>query len=100
MTQTNASLPPHPGSVLLTTLDHLDCTRTAAAHFLRLSRQTIDEITGEKQAITPSVALRIAKITGTRAEMWLELQQAHDLALARAKSRNLLEHVPQLEERW
>lgn len=58
------------------------------------------EITREKQAITPSVALRVAKMTGTKAEMWLEMQQAHDLALARTNSCNLLEKVPQLEERW
>lgn len=100
MSQTSASLPPHPGSLLLATLDHLNCTRAVAARFLGLSRQTIYEITGEKQAITPSVALRVAKMTGTSAEMWLNMQQAHDLALARANSRNLLEKVPQLEERW
>lgn len=100
MSPTGAPLPAHPGSLLLAKLDHLNCTKVAAARFLRLSRQTIYEITGEKQAITPSVALRVAKMTGTSAEMWLGMQQAHDLALARANSRNLLEKVPQLEERW
>ena len=100
MSQTSASLPPHPASLLLSTLDYLNCTRAIAARSLGLSRQTIYEITREKQAITASVALRVAKMTGTRAEMWLEMQQAHDLALARAKSRNLLENVPQLGERW
>lgn len=100
MSQTSASLPPHPGSLLLTTLDHLNCTRAVAARSLGLSRQTIYEIIGEKQGITAGVALRIAKMTGTSAEMWLDMQQAHDLALARANCRNLLEKVPQLEERW
>ena len=93
-------MPPHPGSLLRTTLNHLSCTTAVAARSLKLSRQTIYEITGEKQAITASVALRVAKKTGTRAEMWLEMQQAYDLALARAQSRNLLEGVPQIEDRW
>ncbi len=67
---------------------------------LGLSRQTLHEIMAGKQAITPGVALRIAKLTGTSAEMWLNLQQAHDLAIARFKSRELLTKVPSLEERW
>lgn len=100
MSQTSAPLPAHPGSLLGATLEHLDCTKAEAARLLRLSRQTIYEIIGEKQAITPSVALRVAKLTGTRAEKWLDMQQVHDLALARARSRNLLENVPQLEELW
>ena len=100
MGQTDAPLPAHPGSLLRTTLDHLDCTKAAAARLLRLSRQTLYEIIGEKQAITPSVALRVAKLTGTKPEMWLDMQQVHDLGLARAKSRNLLEKVPQFEECW
>lgn len=100
MSQTDAPLPAHPGSLLRATLKHLDCTKAAAARLLRLSRQTLYEIIGEKQAITPSVALRVAKLTGTKPEKWLNLQQVHDLALARAKSRHLLENVPQLEERW
>ena len=76
MSQASSLLPPHPGSLLQTTLNRLDCTRAVAARSLRLSRQTIYEITGEKQAITASVALRVAKMTGTRAETWLEMQQA------------------------
>jgi len=100
MSQTSPTLPSHPGSLLRATLKHLDCTKATAAHLLRLSRQTLYEIIGEKQAITPSVALRVAKLTGTRPEKWLDMQQVHDLALARAKSRKLLENVPQLEERW
>jgi len=100
MSDTGALLPAHPGSLLRTTLEHLDCTKAAAARFLGLSRQTIYEITGENQAITPSVALRVAKLTGTRAEMWLDIQQTHDLAVARGHCRNLLKKVPKLEERW
>lgn len=100
MSHTDTPLPTHPGSLLRTTLDHLNCTRTAAARLLGLSRQTVYEITGEKQAITPSVALRVAKMTGTRAEMWLDMQQAHDLAAARVACGKLLRTVPQLEECW
>lgn len=100
MSHTGASLPPHPGPLLRTTLDHLNCTKSAAARLLGLSRQTLYQIIGENQAITPVVALRVAKLTGTTAEYWVNLQQTHDLAVARAQYRNLVGKVPQLEERW
>ena len=100
MSRLGPGLPAHPGSKLRATLTHLDCTKAAAARFLGLSRQMLYDLVDEKQAITPNVALRIAKLTGTRPEMWLAMQQAHDLALARVKYRHLLENVPQLEERW
>lgn len=100
MNQSNIFLPPHPGSQLRAKLVHLGCTRAVAARLLGLSRQTVYEITGEKQAITPSVALRIAKLTGTTAELWVDLQLAHDLAIARSNCRELLTKVPQLEEHW
>ena len=100
MSKLSASLPPHPGSLLRTTLEHLGCTKAAAARMLGLSRQTLHEIIGEKQAITPSVALRVAKLTGTRPEKWLDMQQTHDLAAALIQYRKLLQTVPQLEECW
>lgn len=100
MSQTDAPLPAHPGSLLRATLEHLDCTKAAAARLLGLSRQTLYEIIGEKQAITPSVALRVAKLTGTSPEKWLDMQQVHDLAVARVYCRSFLQKVPQLEERW
>jgi len=100
MSHTGAPLPPHPGSLLRKMLDHFGCARAVAARFLGISRQTIYEITAEKQAVTPSVALRVAQMTGTRPEMWLDMQQAYDLAVARVHCRNLLKKVPKLEERW
>ncbi|MCY7281240.1 MAG: HigA family addiction module antidote protein [Sphingomonas bacterium] len=100
MSYTGKLLPPHPGSLLRKMLNQFGCTKTVAARFLGLSRQTIYQIAAEKQAITPSVALRVAKMTGTRAEMWLGLQQAYDLAVARVHCRNWLKKVPKLEERW
>lgn len=93
-------LPDHPGTVLRRRLAPLNQTTAAIARMLLLSRQSLHEILAGKQAITPGVALRIAKLTGTSPEMWLNLQQARDLAIARCRSRELLTQVPSLEERW
>ena len=95
-----AGLLPHPGIALRSRLASLKQSTAAIARLLLLSRQTLHEILAGKQAITPGVALRIAKLTGTTAEMWLNLQQAHDLTIARYESRDLLTQIPSLEERW
>lgn len=95
-----AVLPDHPGKLLRRQLAPFHRTTAAIAQMLILSRQSLHEILAEKQSITPGVALRIAKLTGTSAEMWLNLQQAYDLAIALRKVRDLLTKVPSLEERW
>ena len=93
-------LPDHPGVLLRHRLAALNRPTASVARMLVLSRQTLHQIVAGKQSITPAVALRIAKLTGTRAEMLLNLQQARDLAIARSKFGDLLSKVPPLEERW
>lgn len=93
-------LPDHPGIVLRRRLSPFHRSTAAIARMLILSRQTLHEILAGKQSITPGVALRIAKLTGTSAETWLNLQQAHDLAIARSKIREILRQVPILEQPW
>ena len=100
MSHLNPDLPAHPGSLLRTKLKNLDCTRAAAARFMQLSRQTLHEIIAEKQSVTASAALRIAKLTGTSAKTWLDLQQAHDLEIVRQRDTEILKSVPELGERW
>ena len=39
----------------------------------------MNEIVNGKRAVTPDTALRLAKLTGTTAGFWLNLQQAVDL---------------------
>lgn len=100
MSQFHAAVPMHPGALLRTKLENLDCTRAAAARFMQLSRQTLYEIIAEKQSVTPSAALRIAKLTGTSPKSWLDMQQAHDLETVRLRDAEILKSVPELGERW
>lgn len=93
-------VPTHPGKLLKKHLAGLKRPKTQIARLLRLSRQSLHAIQTGKQSITPTVALRVAKLTGTSAEMWLNLQQAHDLARARSECRELLLQIPALEGRW
>ena len=94
------NVPDHPGIILKQALQALNLPKARIARMLILSRQCLHEILAGNQSITPSVSLRVAKLTGTRPEMWLDLQQAYDLALARSKCGHLLHKVSPLEERW
>jgi antitoxin HigA-1 len=92
--------PDPSGAVLTGKLHQLRCPNTEIARLLSLSRQSLYYTLAGKQSITPRVALRAAKITGTSAEMWLGLQQTHDLVLTRRQEAELISHIPVLAELW
>lgn len=91
---------PHPGTVLQRKFTALKARPASVARHLGLSRQTLYEIFSGNQSITPRVAIRIAKLTGTAPEMWLGLQLEYDLAVARLTEREFLKNMQVLDEFW
>lgn len=76
--------PTHPGAVLLhDVLPALGSTQVRLAELLGVSRLTISQLVHEHRALTPDMAVRLEKLTGTSAESWLRMQQACDLWDAR-----------------
>jgi len=72
--------PTAPGVVFLEDfLVPLGLTQREAARRLKVSYPRMNEIINGKRTVTPETALRFAKLTGTEAEFWLNLQQAVDL---------------------
>jgi addiction module HigA family antidote len=57
----------------------LGITQKESAERLRISYPRMNEIINGKRSVTPETALRLARLTGTEAEFWLNLQQAVDL---------------------
>ena len=90
----------HPGSTFAVILRSLKRPKSEIARMLGISRQSLYDILAGKQAVTATVALRIARLTCTRAEMWIELQGAYDLAIARRNSNGLLDDIPRLASAW
>ena len=71
----NTRKPTHPGSVFNEdVLVPLGITVTDAAGLLGVSRKALSEFVNEKSALSPEMALRIAKATGTTPESWLSMQ--------------------------
>lgn len=72
--------PIHPGKVFLEDfLMPLGISQKEAAERLRISYPRMNEIVNGKRTVTPETALRLARLTGTEPELWLNLQQAVDL---------------------
>ncbi|MBR1754402.1 HigA family addiction module antidote protein [bacterium] len=72
--------PPHPGELLKTGyIDELNLSVAKVALMLGVSRKSIYDIINCKTAITPVMALKIAKAFNSDAEFWLDLQVKYDL---------------------
>lgn len=75
--------PVHPGAVVREEcLAPLGLTVTAAAAHLGVARQTLNNLVNEKSAMSPEMAIRLAKAFGSSAEVWMGLQLDHDVARA------------------
>ena len=77
--------PPHPGRLLRADIDALGLSVAEAAAGLGVTRQQLYNVLNGKSAITPEMAIRLEKGIGSTAEIWLGLQTAFDLSVARAR---------------
>ncbi len=89
--------PTHPGEMLREDFlpDHgLSASSFAAA--LRVSRQTVSELLRERRAVSPEMALRLARLFGNTPEFWMNAQRAVDLWDAARSIRNSIEKIAPL----
>ena len=76
-------VPAHPGEILREDiLPAVAMSKTAVARALGISRQTLYDILNERQPVTAEMAVRFGKLFGNGAGFWVNLQRAHDLAIA------------------
>jgi addiction module HigA family antidote len=54
-------------------------TVSGIAKALGVSRQTVNELLRERRAVSPEMALRLARLFGNTPEFWLNAQRAVDL---------------------
>lgn len=79
--------PPHPGkAVRISCLEPNNLTITDGAKVLGVSRQNLNNIVNEKTALSPEMAIRIAKAFGGTPEAWYRMQSAYDMAQAKKKA--------------
>jgi len=77
--------PVHPGEVLREDfMPDYDLSVSALASALGVSRQSVNELVRERRAVSPEMALRLAKLFGNSPEFWLNMQRSVDLWDAQA----------------
>ena len=73
--------PSHPGAILREDVipaipSHI--TKTQIASMLGISRQHLHDILSEKKPLSPEVAVRVGKLFGGGAGVWVRMQAAYD----------------------
>ncbi|AFT68376.1 Addiction module antidote protein, HigA family [Alloalcanivorax dieselolei B5] len=72
--------PTHPGEMLREDfMPDYQLTVTRLATAVGVSRQSINELLRERRALSPEMALRLARLFGNSPEFWLNAQRAVDL---------------------
>ena len=72
----------HPGRVLRRELESRKMSANALALAWRTPSGRIVDILNGQRGISPETALRLARFFGASAMVWLNLQTAHELAVA------------------
>ena len=72
--------PTHPGEMLQEDfLPDYGLSVSSLAEAVGVSRQTINELLRGRRAVSPGMALRLARLFGNTPEFWLNAQRALDL---------------------
>lgn len=87
--------PPHPGWILRNrVLPGLGLSVSQAARELRIARQTLHRVLAGTAAVSPEMATRLARLSGTTPRFWLDRQQQHDLWHAEQALAGVLGLIP------
>jgi antitoxin HigA-1 len=90
--------PMHPGELLReVVLPALGRQKKEIAALLGVSRQMLYEIIEERAPVTPAMALRLGKLCGNGADIWLRLQRRYDLATEEKRLAAELKKIPTLK---
>jgi addiction module HigA family antidote len=77
--------PSHPGRLVKADLEELGLSVAEAAEGLGVTRQQLYRVINCESAISPDLAIRLEKVVGGDAGLWLRMQASYDLAQARLK---------------
>ena len=71
--------PTHPGQMLLEEfLEPMGLSQKDLARRIRVPYQRVNELVNGRRGVTPSTALRLAKVFGNTPGFWLDLQARWD----------------------
>jgi|SaaInlStandDraft_7_1057024.scaffolds.fasta_scaffold48727_2 addiction module HigA family antidote len=88
--------PVHPGELLTDVAESAHLTVTELAKRLRLSRQTVYNITTKKSGVSAEMALRIGKLFGNGPNVWINMQKKYDLWSAKNKFHDEIDLIEKI----
>src|SRR6516164_1791166 len=87
--------PTHPGELLREeVIPATGKTKTEIAALLGISRQHLYDILEERKPVSPAMAVRLGKLFGDGAGVWVRMQGAHDTW--RAERKEDVSEIPTL----
>jgi addiction module HigA family antidote len=90
--------PTHPGEMLLEEfLNPMGITQRELAEKIHVPYQRVNEIINKRRGITPSTALRLAKLFRVSEDFWMNLQLRWDLYKARLNESKALKEIRPLQ---
>lgn len=86
--------PTHPGEMLLDEfLIPMGLTQRALADAIHVPYQRINALVNGRSRITPSLALRLARVFGISADFWVNLQARFDLYVSGREEKEILDKI-------
>lgn len=78
----NMHNPPHVGEIIAGILEESNLGVRDLARALQMSPSTVSRLLTGQAALTPEMAVKLAKVLGSTAEMWMRLQTSYSLSVA------------------
>jgi addiction module HigA family antidote len=91
--------PSHPGALLGEVIPATGKSKAEIAAPLGISRQHLYDILKERKPVSPSVAVRLGKLFGDGAGVWVRMQGAHDTWHAERDLAAAIRKIPRLKPR-
>lgn len=93
--------PIHPGEILADELDYIGMNAAELAERLGVPKNRMYQIINEERSITADTALRLGAFFGCGPDIWMNLQKAYELDIARQNQdsfKNILPYNPSEQE--
>jgi addiction module HigA family antidote len=91
--------PTHPGALLGEVIPATGKSKAEIAALLGISRQHLYDILKERKPVSPAVAVRLGKLFGDGAGVWVRMQGAYDTWRAERQLRAEVKKIPRLKPR-
>jgi len=89
--------PSHPGELLREVIPATGKSKAEIAALLGISRQHLYDILKERKPVSAAVAVRLGKLFGDGAGVWVRMQGAYDTWQAERELASEIKKIPRLK---